>query len=201
MRRGFTRRWSTPPSCVRLHDTGSSPLQRASIGMIWSTNSAARAKKSEYGGQSCGGLARHFLSPCFKHLRPRRSQQAPLIPANKQKTHFCDGHHIASATAELFRRNCKMNAKQSKVARLCASDFSQPERSRFTSQGKRTRNCAWFMPEWEMWRFVRVRKQRPFLINVTSILPTPVLKRASASRSSGELTTQNDPNRTDHSAS
>src|SRR5262245_43322266 len=26
MRRGFTRRWSTPPSCVRLHDTGASRI-------------------------------------------------------------------------------------------------------------------------------------------------------------------------------
>jgi hypothetical protein len=52
--------------------------------------------KKEYSGQSRSGLARHFRSPCLKHLRPRRSQQAPLIPANKQKAHFCDRHHIAS---------------------------------------------------------------------------------------------------------
>jgi hypothetical protein len=35
--------------------------------------------KKEYSGQSRSGLARHFRSPCLKHLRPRRSQQAPLI--------------------------------------------------------------------------------------------------------------------------
>ena len=80
------------------------------------------AKKNEYGGQSRGGLVRHFSFSLLKSTFVQgRSQQAPLIPANKQKAHFCDRHHIASATAELFRRNCKMSAKQNKLARLCAS--------------------------------------------------------------------------------
>lgn len=61
------------------------------------------------------GIRQNGWDGAKKEYRPR------LFPANKQKAHFCDHHHIVSATAELFRRNCKMSAKQNKVARLCAS--------------------------------------------------------------------------------
>src|SRR6516162_7264921 len=61
------------------------------------------AKKNEYGGQSRGGRARHLRSPCLKHFRPRRSHQAPAYSGQQAKAHFCDRHHIASATAGSMR--------------------------------------------------------------------------------------------------
>jgi hypothetical protein len=44
------------------------------------------AKKNEYGGQSRGGLARHFRSPSLSTFVQRDRIRPPLIPANFRPT-------------------------------------------------------------------------------------------------------------------